>query len=129
MTATFNEFQKKSLTNGDNLIMELNKYQDKAKETAVFPETMGIVYCTLALNGEAGELAEKVKKVIRDDDGNFKQIDKLEAMAMELGDVLWYVANLADQLGYDLEEIAELNLKKLSSRKQRGALKGSGDNR
>ena len=124
---TLNRFQRYSNRNGDNVNIE--EYQEKAESTAVFPEKMGIVYCTLALNGEAGELAEKVKKVIRDDDGDFEQPEKLEAMANELGDVLWYVANLASQLGYTLEEVAQMNLDKLADRKARGKIKGSGDNR
>lgn len=108
--------------------MQLNEYQERAKKTAVFPEKMGILYCTLALNGEAGEVAEKVKKVIRDADGEFS-CEKLEAIAQEIGDVLWYVANLADQAGFTLESIAEMNLKKLASRFKRGKIKGSGDTR
>lgn len=124
-----NEFQTKSFKNGDNAIMELNAYQEVAQSTAVFPEKMGIVYCTLALNGEAGELAEKVKKIIRDDNGNFMQEEKLQAMAHELGDVLWYVANLAAQLGYTLEDVAQMNLDKLKGRIERGTIKGSGDDR
>lgn len=109
--------------------MKLDEYQNLAMTTAVFPEKMGIVYCALALNGEAGELAEKVKKVIRDDDGDFNQPEKLQAMAMELGDQLWYLANMANQLGYNLSEVAEMNLAKLADRMKRGVIKGSGDNR
>lgn len=123
-----NEFQQLSRKNGDNAIMNLNEYQSLAQRTAVFPEALGIVYCTLALNGEAGELAEKVKKVIRDNDGQWTD-EKLKAAAGELGDVLWYVANLAAQLGFNLEEVAQMNLEKLQSRLERGKIKGSGDDR
>lgn len=108
--------------------MELNEYQDKAKTTARFPDEFGIVYCTLALNGESGEVAEKVKKVIRDANGEFTPEVK-EAIAYELGDVFWYLANLADQIGYTLQEIGDMNLIKLASRKKRGKIHGSGDNR
>lgn len=100
----------------------LDEYQEAAKTTAVFPQ-MGLIYCTLALNGEAGELAEKVKKIIRD--GTYDQ----NAMALELGDILWYLANCADRLGFTLQEIADMNIAKLADRKKRGKIKGSGDKR
>lgn len=108
--------------------MDLDTYQILAMKTAVFPQHMGVLYCTLALNGEAGEVAEKVKKVIRDSESQFTP-DKCKAIANELGDVLWYLANLADQVGYTLEEVAQFNLNKLYSRQVREKLQGSGDNR
>lgn len=108
--------------------LELDEYQKRAKKTAVFPKKMGIFYCTLALNGEAGEVAEKVKKCIRDSDGIFT-IETKHNIALELGDVLWYLANLAHQVGYTLQEVADMNLLKLASRKKRGKIKGSGDSR
>lgn len=109
--------------------MTLDEYQQLAKRTAVFPQHMGIVYCSLALCGEAGEVAEKVKKVIRDENGNFMQDHVVEKIAHELGDVFWYLANLANQIGYSLEDIAQMNLEKLQSRAKRGTLQGSGDDR
>jgi NTP pyrophosphatase (non-canonical NTP hydrolase) len=108
--------------------MNLNDYFDSAISTAIFPEDIGIIYCALALNGEAGEIAEKVKKVIRDKNGLYSEEDR-KAIALEIGDLLWYCANLANQFGYDLEEIAKLNMDKLQSRKTRNVLSGSGDNR
>ena len=80
------------------------------------------------LTGEAGEVADKVKKVIRDRGGVF-DADTREAIKLELGDVLWYVAQLASELGYDLNEVADANLQKLSSRAARGRIGGSGDQR
>lgn len=111
--------------------MELNEFQRHALETAVYPgrwNTGGILYTTLGLNGEAGEVADKVKKVIRDDEGVFDDA-KTVAIASELGDVLWYVATLADELGYTLAEVAATNVAKLKNRAERNVLSGSGDNR
>ena len=82
----------------------------------------------LGINGEAGEVAEKVKKIIRDKNGVISDEDKLE-LAKELGDVLWYLAVFAHDLGVPLDNIAEQNLAKLQSRKARGVLGGAGDNR
>lgn len=106
--------------------MELNSYQERALKTALpaaLGDQTGITYTTLGLNGEAGEVAEKVKKGIRDG-----LRDNL-ATAQELGDVLWYLAVLAHNLGYTLEEVAQMNVKKLADRQDRGALGGSGDDR
>ena len=87
-----------------------------------------IVYPTLGLAGEAGEVAEKVKKMLRDD-GGVMTGERLQALAGELGDVLWYVAQVATEAGLELEEVAQANLDKLLSRQQRGVLSGSGDSR
>lgn len=106
--------------------MEFNDYQKEALKTAIYP--MSIIYSTLAMNGEAGEVAEKVKKVLRDKDGNFDYLSK-EAIAKEVGDVLWYCAAISNDLGYSLEEIAQMNLNKLKSRNERDKLHGSGDDR
>ena len=107
--------------------MEMNEYQKLAIKTAFFTGD-GIVYCTLGLTGEAGEVAEHVKKMIRDENGEMSQ-KKKELLLFELGDVLWYLANLANSLDTDLNTIAELNLKKLHSRLERGTHRGSGDKR
>ena len=108
--------------------MELNDYQNRALETAIYPTEAKIVYPTLGLTGEAGEVADKVKKVIRDFKGEFSESVRYE-LAKELGDVLWYIAALSHDLGYTLEEIGEMNNAKLASRKQRGMINGNGDNR
>ena len=106
--------------------MELNYYQTEAHKTSL--HNTPVIYPTLGLTGEAGEVADKVKKVIRDNDGEFTY-EKKEAIAFELGDVLWYVAELAHDLGYTLETIGRMNLQKLASRQQRDKIHGSGDER
>lgn len=88
----------------------------------------GIVYLALGLNGESGEVAEKVKKIVRDQAGKLTDFDRVE-IGKELGDVLWYLAMLAEELGISLEEVAQGNIDKLISRKERGVIHGSGDNR
>jgi NTP pyrophosphatase (non-canonical NTP hydrolase) len=108
--------------------VELCDYQRLARRTAHYPREAWLTYPTLGLVGEAGEVAEHVKRVIRDDAGTVS-VPRRAALANELGDVLWYVAGLASELGLELEEIAEANLEKLLSRQQRGALTGSGDDR
>lgn len=108
--------------------MKLNEYQEAALQTAVYPEQMRIIYPALGMNGEAGEVADKVKKVIRDNNLDF-DAEKREAIALEIGDVLWYCATLAHDIGYSLEDVAKKNIDKLASRKKRGTLSGSGDNR
>ena len=108
--------------------MTLNEYQQHALETAIYPEQSRIVYPTLGLTGEAGEVADKVKKVIRDTHGEFTPEKKQEIMK-EIGDVLWYCATLSHDLGYDLEEVARTNVEKLRSRMERHRVTGSGDNR
>ena len=109
--------------------MEFKEYQKKSRETAIyFKMDDNCIYPTLGLVGEAGEIANKVKKIDRDDDGKITQ-EKREDIKKELGDVLWYVAQLATEMNLDLNEVAELNLERLFSRKERGAIQGSGDNR
>lgn len=108
--------------------LTLNDYQDAAKSTAIYPGDFEIIYPTLGLTGEAGEVADKVKKVIRDKGGDFSEEDSAE-IAKELGDVLWYLANTASDLGFTLENIAKFNLAKLADRADRDKLQGSGDNR
>jgi NTP pyrophosphatase (non-canonical NTP hydrolase) len=108
--------------------MRLNEYQEAAVETAIYGEGQTIIYPTLGLTGEAGEVADKIKKVLRDYDGVFTDEIKLN-IAKEIGDVLWYIAALSRDLGYTLEEIAKMNIEKLESRKQRNVISGSGDER
>ncbi|KZR89666.1 nucleoside triphosphate pyrophosphohydrolase family protein [Synechococcus sp. MIT S9508] len=109
--------------------MLLNDYQQQSRQTARYPDAgNNLIYPTLGLTGEAGEVADKVKKLIRDSEG---VVDErfTEDVALELGDVLWYVAQLATELGLSLEEVASANLSKLKSRSQRGTLQGEGDHR
>jgi NTP pyrophosphatase (non-canonical NTP hydrolase) len=108
--------------------MTLNEYQTKALETSIYGSGQKIIYPTLGLAGEAGEVADKVKKVLRDHNGEFSDEIKLEILK-ESTDCLWYIAALADDLGYTLEEAAQLNLDKLASRRERNMISGSGDNR
>lgn len=110
--------------------MNFNDYQKQALTTVISSgdEFKDLLHWVLGVNGEAGEIAEKIKKIIRDKGGELSEDDKTE-LAKELGDVLWYLAVLAHQLGADLDGIAEQNLAKLKSRQQRGVLGGSGDNR
>lgn len=105
--------------------MEFIEYQNRARETAVYPPERGLEYVSLGLVGEAGEFANKVKKIVR---GDYPPPTPGE-IAAELGDVLWYVAMAATELGISLEEIAWDNVEKLAERKRREMLKGSGDNR
>ena len=109
--------------------MDLSEYQHRSRATAVYPEAGdNLTYPALGLCGEAGEAAEKVKKAIRDDGGVLTE-ERRAALAAELGDVLWYVAQLATEARLDLDEIAEDNLAKLLSRKERDVLQGSWDSR
>lgn len=108
--------------------MTLNEYQQHALETAIYPEKSRIIYPTLGLTGESGEVADKVKKIIRDAEGEFTPEKKLEIMK-EIGDVLWYCAALSHDLGFDLETVAQTNVDKLHSRMVRNEIHGSGDNR
>lgn len=108
---------------------DVDDYQKFALTTAIYPDRgNNIVYPTLGLVGEAGEVAEKVKKVIRDKGGQMTEADR-ENIALEASDVCWYMATLASELGLSLSEIFQKNMDKLSSRKERGVLSGSGDNR
>jgi len=109
--------------------MNLNEYQKKAKRTAGRVNIKSDwVYPVLGLVGEAGEVADKVKKIFRDKNGKISSEDK-DALISELGDVLWYLSEIASQLDVKLEDVAKANIEKLASRKKRGKLMGSGDNR
>lgn len=104
-------------------------YQRRSRATAVYPGAGdNLLYPTLGLCGEAGEVAEKIKKMVRDDGGVLGD-ERRAALAKELGDVLWYVAQIATEADLDLSEVAEANLSKLLSRQERGVLQGSGDDR
>jgi len=109
---TFDDYQKKALT---TVITQTDKFKNT-------------LHWVLGISGESGEVAEKVKKIIRDKQGVINEDDK-EELAKEIGDVLWYLAVFANDLGYSFDEIAEKNLNKLQSRKNRGVLRGEGDNR
>lgn len=110
--------------------MKLNEYQEQALDTAPQGEKYKIIYPTLGLGNEAGEVLGKVKKWVRGDDGEGGiSAERTEALKGELGDVLWYLAVLAHDLGLKLEDIAESNIEKLQSRKARGVIKGDGDTR
>lgn len=109
--------------------MKFSEYEDEAIKTAHYP-TIGepFVYPTLGLVGEAGEVAEKIKKLFRNDDGVLTDTHR-EEIKKELGDVLWYLAALSRELGFSLDDVATANIEKLRSRSARGVIKSSGDNR
>lgn len=128
--------------------MNFAEYEEKAVSTAIYPgqgSAIGLMYCALKLNGEAGELAEHVGKALRDDDlveivayggGRDRVVDtkelepvRQELIIKEIGDCLWYLAGLARELGTSLSDIAEANIAKLAKRKAEGKLGGSGDDR
>lgn len=110
--------------------MELNEYQKKALTTALYPEKYKIIYAALGLGSESGEVMGKIKKWLRGDDGEGAMSDeRREAIKGEMGDILWYLAVLAHDLDFSLEDIAKENINKLQSRKERGTLKGDGDKR
>ena len=104
-------------------------YQEKACETAIFPKHRATEYLTLGLTGEAGEIANKVKKFIRDGATKDEYLAKRIEIGYEIGDVLWYCAVLADELEMNLGHIMEKNLEKLADRHKRGKISGSGDHR
>lgn len=103
--------------------MNFNEYQQLAAATAQYPQDQARSYLALGLASEAGEVAGKVSKWIR---GDCNWLD-LEEIALELGDNLWFIAMLAEELGYTLEQIAEMNIQKLRDRQERGVIKGDGD--
>ena len=126
--------------------MQLNEYQKRARITAIYPKELKVIYPALGLAGEAGEACEKIKKVMRGDLAEeiksnkqsvskwFDNAGKLQResnarIGKELGDVLWYVANLATDLGLDLDDIATKNIDKLRDRERRNVLQGDGDDR
>jgi NTP pyrophosphatase (non-canonical NTP hydrolase) len=108
--------------------MEIKEYQGIIEKTAVYPKEIGILYCALGLCGEAGEVAEKIKKLYRDHEG-VPYYEFAQDVKKELGDVLWYLTALASEVGLDLEAVMETNYEKLLKRRETGTLHGSGDNR
>lgn len=109
--------------------MNFEEYQKLSRKTAIYPDKdNNFVYVTLGLVGEAGEIAEKIKKIFRDNNGILDE-ERKQVLKKELGDVLWYLAQLSTELGLSLDDIACFNIEKLSSRKERGTLHGDGDNR
>ncbi len=109
--------------------MNFTEYQQKSRATAKYPVIgHGVIYPTLGLTNEAGEVAGKIKKVFRDKDGMISE-ETRDALKAELGDVLWYLAQVATELNLSLDEIAEHNIAKLLDRQARGKIQGDGDNR
>lgn len=108
--------------------MNFDEYQHEAQKTAIYPKEAKGIYPALGLAEEAGEVVGKIGKVLRDDSGEISP-GKLNEIKKELGDVLWMVSALSSDLGINLNEIAVENIAKLKSRKDRGVLGGSGDNR
>jgi len=114
-------------------VTTFDEYQEATVDTAVYPgATTGsidaIVYTTLGLAGEAGEIPNKVKKILRDNNGELTE-EVRHAIVAEIGDVLWYAARLADELGESFNVVARGNLAKLASRAERNVISGSGDYR
>jgi NTP pyrophosphatase (non-canonical NTP hydrolase) len=105
------------------------EYQARACQTAIFPKHRATEYLTLGLTGESGEIANKVKKFIRDGATKDEYLAKRIEIGYEIGDVLWYCAVLAEELEMNLGHIMEKNLEKLADRHKRGKISGSGDNR
>ena len=109
--------------------MEFNEYQEKARGTAIYPNKgNNLLYPTIGLAGETGEVAEKVKKLMRDKNMKIDQ-EFIDGVKKELGDVLWYIAAICSELRIGMDEIAKLNIEKLYSRKERNKLHGNGDDR
>ncbi|AKM83360.1 hypothetical protein A2422_04090 [Candidatus Woesebacteria bacterium RIFOXYC1_FULL_31_51] len=106
-----------------------DKYQNSCKKTAVYPNIgKNFIYPTIGLMGEAGEVANKIKKIIRDDNSIITK-EKKEELVYELGDMMWYIAQLSTELNLKLSDVAKKNLEKLALRKKRNTLQGSGDHR
>jgi len=128
LDSDFNLLPALTQTEQTDTFWGFDQYQVEAKKTAIYHDRGGPLYPFLGLAGETGEVLEKMKKFIRD--GSEGDEDKLkEDLAKELGDVLWYLANIASDRGLSLREIARINLQKLADRQERGVLRGSGDSR
>jgi len=118
------------MSDQNDTALSFQEYADAAGTTATYPGrgTGHLTYPVLGLNGEAGEVAEKLKKILRDHGGELNA-EHREALIKELGDVLWYVAACCHELDVPMQEVAARNLQKLASRKARGVISGSGDER
>lgn len=110
-------------------MQNFSEYQTFVKGMKRYPDKYAVIYPALGLAGESGEIAEKVKKWIRDEGGQVMTEERRDAILKELGDPLWYIASLADDLGLTLQDVVDANVEKLTSRRDRGVLGGSGDNR
>ncbi len=109
--------------------MNFQEYQERSRKTAIYPEVgNNFVYPVLGIAGESGEVAEKVKKILREKGGDVDD-DAKQEITKELGDLLWYMSQLASELGISFDDVAQKNLEKTQSRKDRGVLLGNGDNR
>ncbi len=108
--------------------MQGHEYQKKAKTTAHYPKDQALYYLTVGLAGEAGEVANKIKKIYRDDNGQLTP-ERIKEIKGELGGTLWYIAMLCEELGLNLDEVMEYNNQQLASRQERGTISGDGDNR
>ena len=109
--------------------MDFDSYQIEARKTAIYPnKDNNFIYPILGLVGESGEVAEKIKKILRDKNGIFDYESKM-SLKKELGDVLWYLSNLCDEFDFSLNDVAKVNLEKLNLRISRGKISGSGDDR
>lgn len=116
----------------ENSHLTLNEYQEMALETAIYPKEFKVIYPALGITGEAGEVSDKIKKLIRDKGykgGSIASDKDREDIALELGDVLWYVVTSAHDIDYTLEQVALMNYYKLQKRKEQGKISGSGDHR
>lgn len=112
-------------------MIDFDMYVNKARETAIYPgrgKLVGLLYTTIGLTGESGELANKVKKILRDDNGQISD-ERKKAIAGEIGDILWYCAMVCDELGLRMAEVANDNITKLANRKFLGIIPGEGDKR
>lgn len=108
--------------------MTFDEYQAEARKTAIYPKEIGLAYVALGLAGEAGEVANKVKKVYRDSNGKLTGAD-IPKILEEGSDVLWYLAMLCDELGISMQVMIDVNIAKLAARQENDTLHGSGDNR
>lgn len=112
-------------------MIDFDLYSVKARETAIYPgrgKLLGLLYTSIGLGGESGELLNKVKKILRDDNGTISE-ERKQAIADELGDCLWYIAMICDELELRMAKVANDNVTKLANRKFLGKISGSGDNR
>jgi NTP pyrophosphatase (non-canonical NTP hydrolase) len=108
--------------------LSFNEYQQVAKTTAIYNPDYKVIYPALGLAGESGEVAEKVKKFLRDDNGVMTD-ERRQVIMAEVSDVLWYIAAICSDLDLKMGDVAQFNLNKLARRKEQGTLSGNGDNR